>query len=249
MTCIFCFGEIADKRVEHILPESLGGKAWACLPHGIVCGSCNQYFGAKVEAKALSSYPFLPIRLLLGIPTKHRKPPAMSTAIGIFRSTLQAGLLGIQPLTKEVEDGIDRGEITQVRVIAQPQEPLSVCRLLLKMGIEVAAMERGRASLSLFESARRFARSPRHGDKWWFLIVCDFDSLFSKFRNGITETEWFNGVKLSIEQFSEAAVFHLRLLDMSLIVPLDERIQAAPELHLLAPHWQVIDVVVGEASR
>lgn len=59
MNCIFCKQDSrASRKVEHILPESLGGGDWACLPIGCVCDDCNQYFGSKIEQRAIACYPF-----------------------------------------------------------------------------------------------------------------------------------------------------------------------------------------------
>ncbi len=49
MRCIFCGEESSSsKSVEHIIPESLGGKSHI-LKQGIVCEKCNNYFAREIE--------------------------------------------------------------------------------------------------------------------------------------------------------------------------------------------------------
>lgn len=49
MRCIFCKEESSSsKSVEHIIPESLGGKSHI-LKQGIVCDKCNNYFAREIE--------------------------------------------------------------------------------------------------------------------------------------------------------------------------------------------------------
>ena len=245
VTCIFCRGPADRDRVEHILPESLGGKEWACLPPGLVCSGCNQYFGAKVEAGALDSFPFLPFRLLLGIPTKHRKSPRMLTTLGVLRAGHRPGTLGIEPANDRLERGIADGAITQLRILAEPAKPQLVCRLLLKMALELVAVESHSEALSSkFDEAREFARRPRRGQRWWFMTVCDHPRLFQRFRFGVSSAAWIDGVSLSTVEEHGVEVFHLRLLDMSLITPLDPIMQPGGDFLGNEPEWRVFNVSV-----
>lgn len=250
MSCIFCSGTVDASCEEHVLPESLGGKEWACLPSGLVCAKCNQYFGAKVEAQALSSFPLLPFRLLLGIPTKKRKAPALETHLGMLRSGISPGTLGLDPANNSIERRVNGGEITQIRILAEPTEPLAVCRLLLKMGLEVLANDSPDAARSSkFDAARTFARSPQGNQQWWFLVACDHTRLFARFREGVSAAAWAKGVSLSISQEQGAAVFHLRLLDMSLITPLEPKFQPSDELRNNEPDWRLFEVSASTKSQ
>lgn len=114
MSCIFCKEEVSSEHEEHILPESLGGKDWAVLPEGLVCEKCNQYFGAKVESPALSSFLFLPFRLFLQIPTKKDKAPRQQVTIGEIMSSGIPGMVGANPRDDEIETGIREGNVTQM---------------------------------------------------------------------------------------------------------------------------------------
>lgn len=243
--CIFCRHEANDTNVEHILPESLGGGDWARLPPGVVCGKCNQYFGAKVEAPALGSYPFLPFRVLLGIPTKRRRAPFLKAMPGTVSSSPSPGRIILEPATPNIHDRILRGEITQLRLLAEPSDPVAVCRLLLKMGLEVIGADApSDARLLRFDAAREFARSPRRNQRWWFLVACDHQGLFRRFERGVSRAEWRKEVSLSTYIQAGVEVFHLRLLNMSLITPLEPAMQPAEELRLNEPSWRLFEVQV-----
>lgn len=216
--------------MSHILPASLGGEKWACLAHGLVCSGCNQYFGEKVESRALTSFPFLPFRLLLGIPTKKGRAPTMQTYLGTLRSGVSAGQVGIDPCSAEMEAAIEADEISQVRILAEPTEPLAVARMLVKMGLEVVAADNEEdAHDPRFDSARTFARFPERGAAWWWFMGTDHVGLFNKFRCGVTVQEWQQGVSLSVHQFHDFEAFRLQLLDMVIFTPLDVRV-APPDM-------------------
>lgn len=225
MDCIFCQKPAIRASVSHVLPASLGGEEWACLPDGLVCSQCNRYFGDKVEGLALNSFPFLPFRLFLGIPTKKGVAPKMMVHLGTLRGSLRSGHFGIDPVSPEVEKALDQGKITQIRILAEPTEPVAVCRMLVKMGLEVVAMDSpDDARSSKFDSARVFARRPAKGMEWWFFINTDHTGFFSKVRNGISIEDWVHGVSLSVHQFDGFEVFGLQLLDMIIFTPLDVRV-------------------------
>jgi hypothetical protein len=245
-TCIFCKEAVTDSRIEHILPESLGGKDWACLPPGLVCGKCNQYFGAKVETLALGSFPFQAFRVLLGIPTKRGRASFLESTVGTIKGSPLAGKIGLDPRSEGIEKGVLAGSVTQVRLLAEPTESLAVCRLLLKMGLEVVAADSHAGALATrFDFARRFARSPRLGDRWWYLLVCNHERLFQRFGHGVTAAEWASAVSLSTTDHEGCEVFRLQLLDMNMLIPLEPRMQPADELRTNEPDWRVFEVVVG----
>lgn len=225
MTCIFCKQDATGSSISHVLPASLGGEEWACLPDGLVCSRCNQYFGEKVESLALGSFPFLPFRVFLGIPTRKGAPPAMETYLGTIKASIAPGQIGIDPATTEIEEAIRTGRITQFRIRAEPTESTAVCRMLVKMGLEVVAQDSpDDARSQKFDSARMFARYPAKGTQWWFVINTNHELLFSRFRNGISLRNWANGVSLSVIRFDEFEAFRLQLLDMIIFTPLDGRV-------------------------
>lgn len=243
MNCIFCKQPAHGASVSHILPESLGGEQWACLPDGLVCSECNQYFGEKVESRALASFPFLPFRLLLGIPTKKGRAPTLRTHLGILRSDVSPGHIGIDPCSSEIETAINAGEISQIQILAEPSEPLAIARMLVRMGLEVVAADsRDDALDPKFDSARKFSRSPERGTNWWWFLGIDHARLFAKFRDGIAVQEWQQGVSLSVHQFRECAVFRLQLLDMVIFTPLDIRVAPPDMSEFPEPDNRLFDV-------
>lgn len=77
MKCIFCKNDSSNsKSVEHIIPESLGNKK-NILSKGIVCDSCNNYFGNKIEKNVLEMPYFKSLRSRLLIENKKRKNSRM----------------------------------------------------------------------------------------------------------------------------------------------------------------------------
>ncbi|MBU1260309.1 MAG: HNH endonuclease [Planctomycetes bacterium] len=239
--CIFCKTENGTyKTISHILPESLGGKQWACLPQDLECDDCNDYFGSKVERLALNSFPFLEFRSLLGIPTKKNKSPKQETSLGTIKGTLCPGIIGLDPKFKEIEKVVSNGQITQLRILAEPTESLAICRLLLKMGLEVVANDSfDDAMKTKFDAAREFARKPLRGSKWWFLLCCNHKLLFTRFINGITLKEWTEGIKLEVINIEGGEMFHIKLLDMSLITPLEKRILPGDLKSLSEPDYRL----------
>lgn len=77
MRCIFCKKDSSNsKSVEHIIPESLGNKR-NMLPMGVVCDSCNNYFGSKIEKIVLEMPYYTSLRSRLLIENKKGKNTRM----------------------------------------------------------------------------------------------------------------------------------------------------------------------------
>ncbi|OUL60978.1 HNH endonuclease [Flavobacterium sp. AJR] len=75
MKCIFCKNDSSNsKSVEHIIPESLGNKNQV-LSKGVVCDSCNNYFGNKIEKTVLEMPYFKSLRGRIMIENKKGKIP------------------------------------------------------------------------------------------------------------------------------------------------------------------------------
>jgi hypothetical protein len=78
MRCIFCKNDSTNsKSVEHIIPESLGNKN-NILPKGVVCDSCNSYFGSKIEKAVLEMPYFKSLRGRIMIENKKGKISSVS---------------------------------------------------------------------------------------------------------------------------------------------------------------------------
>lgn len=245
MGCIFCGDNANNSTKSHILPGSLGGEEWACLPDGIVCSKCNQYFGEKVERLALDSFPFLPFRLLIGIPTRKMRPPKMQTHLGTFKGSPFPGVLGLDPASLEIDERVHIGEVNQIRILAEPIEPEAVCRMLVKMGLEVVANDSlSDAKSAAFDAARNFARRPNRNTEWWFLVHTDHESLFSKFQNGVSIQDWESNVSMSVVPATGAEIFRLQLLDITIITPLHDSVLPPSMDSLPEPEYRLFQVNV-----
>lgn len=228
-----------------MFPESLGGGDWSRLPAGIVCGACNNYFGTKVESRALDSFPFLPFRVLLGIPTKKRRAAKLRVIQGTLFGAPTAGRVELEPRDERIAAGIEAGQTTQMRILAEPTERVAVCRLLLKMGLEVLAADDGvLARLPRFDAARTFARSPKRGATWWFLIHTDHARLFGHFKRGVSIDEWRAGIVLEVVQESGAEILHLGMLGLDLFTPLEPNVVPGPREDFPEPTHQFVYVGV-----
>lgn len=221
MKCIFCLrDDNSGTRVEHIFPESLGGGDWATLPPGVVCDPCNQYFGSKVESIALSDYPLNMIRLFNGVTTKKKKWASVPSYRGRLEASPYPGKIGITPINDDIENAIVEGRISQLRMIAETRDPLSLCRLMLKIGLETVAFDG--ASLILdkkYDAARRFARAPSRGTVWW-LFYCGNHSM--------EQNEQATAAHLgsSIADLGGGEVAHIEAYGFSFFVPLTSNVVA-----------------------
>lgn len=241
MSCIFCGAVSTTETVAHIFPQSLGGSDWAVLPGGLECAKCDQYFGSKVEPLALGSFPLLPIRVMMQIPTAKGKAPKQETYLGMLRATGMPGTLGIDPADSRVEAAITAGRSTQVRLLAECTEPLATARMLLKMGIEVIARDDPTIARSnRYDDARSFARAPKSGSTWWFLIATDHERLFATFQRGVSVADWVNWISVEICEDAGAEMCVLRLLDMTLMCPMHAHIFPPDMTALPEPELRLI---------
>lgn len=222
MRCILCkeTGELFT-TVEHAVPESLGGGPWSELPPSLVCNSCQNYFGTKVERDALASHPFLLLRTLLAIPTKKRKSAWLDDPLeGRLESAGGPGLLIYEPSGRIS----NVSQKTVMRFPGQPAEPRAVCRLLLKMGIEALAFDSTSEALhERFDAARAVARG-RSNQPWWYLECDNGTSLVAWFAGRLPEGESLAELFVSSPAVGvEMAVF--KLGPVTLMAPLLPNIQ------------------------
>ena len=228
--CIFCKNSPARFTTrEHILPESLGGGDWAVLPDGIYCDECQNRFGSEIEQQALADYPFSFFRVFLGIPTKKGKTPWFNSWEGTIRASLQPGKFGYDP-APPFETATTDGTKKQIRLLAHPMKPHMVCRFLIKMGIEVVAADNVvDVFKAKFDSARQYALTGDKTDAWWYIQVERMNEASHILTKGVSESEWFQNVKLEVIRLEEEQeMFHLRLLFLDLFTPLTESVQ--PEI-------------------
>lgn len=79
--CIFCEKDSSSsKSVEHIIPESLGGKKHT-LPPGIVCDKCNNYFAREIEKPFLEHSSIKALRFHEGLKSKKGIIPPMQAIL------------------------------------------------------------------------------------------------------------------------------------------------------------------------
>ncbi len=159
--CIFC-GSTTNSfsREEHLLPESLGGSV--VVPAGLVCDACNQYFGKEVEREALAS-PILQFhRALLSMPTKKGKQPRYASSDLEIRGS-KSGRATLHPTPELLRQLLEQngGQIS-----VEMFEFGALIRLLLKIGLELAAMQEYDVHAPNFDAARMVARSPKLNSTW-----------------------------------------------------------------------------------
>lgn len=160
--CIFCLSETNSfSRVEHIIPESIGGDEIA--PPGLVCDICNQYFGKEVEQVSLDSPVLAFERSSLCIPTKKGKYSSYEgfrfEVIG-QPSGEPAVVFPPEKLKYVLKHG--RGQMI-VPIFGLG----AITRLLLKMGLEFLAVSQAADVYSAaFDSARKAARAPDPCMRW-----------------------------------------------------------------------------------
>ncbi|MGO4416961.1 HNH endonuclease, partial [Cupriavidus sp. KB_39] len=174
VACIFCGNRGISKSRSHIIPESLGGPHSPIAPFGITCDGCNQYFGQKVESFALRSFPFIGYRLLESIPSKKNRMVSIPSTIGVIRASGTSGKLELEPRSPRVAQHVVAGHICSFRFSAEVTDALAVCRMLLKIGLELLGKHFYEVAISeRVRRAREFARRPRLGERWWFIIHSD----------------------------------------------------------------------------
>jgi hypothetical protein len=84
------------------------------------------------------------------------------------------GFLELEPRSQVISEKVLADEITSFRVLAEVTEPLAVCRMLLKIGLEVLAKHFYEVATSTrVQDAIGFTRSPRRGDHWWFSLYAN----------------------------------------------------------------------------
>jgi hypothetical protein len=242
--CIFCKSTTESfKTREHILPESLGGGDWAILPDDLFCDRCQNKFGSTIEQQALANYPFSFLRVFLGIPTKKGKAPWFESWQGVISASSKSGQIGYEP-SSIFKQAFDEGRKTHMTIPAYPLKPDMVCRTLLKMGIEVvAAHDSTDVFDEKFDSARKYALSGQKQGDWWYLQREDMSSVSRYITQGVTQQDWHENIKLEVSSIEDGGeVFHLKLLYLDLITPLEPRIKPPLMNDLNEPEYRLFVV-------
>ena len=237
MICIFCRKQGSSQNVGHIIPESLGGKNSPIGKTGVTCDSCNQYFGQKVESKALMSFPFIEHRVLLGVPSKKGTMPKTQGSLGTLKATGKFGTFELEPRTEEIGNKVISGEITQIRVIAEVTEPLAVCRMLLKIGLELLGKHFYEVAISeRVAAACEFARRPKRGTDWWFIVR-------SSPQNYLLEKHSASEYTIEIIERQGILISVMHMLGISVMIPLEAGTLPPDEVEFPEPEYRIISAV------
>lgn len=232
IACIFCFGR-ESTSIAHIVPESLGGRGSPIGRSGVTCDRCNQYFGQKVEAKALQSFPFNSYRLMQGVPSKKGRFVRMITTLGQVEASGQPGIVHLDSRDQRFKSLIEQGEVNQLRILAEVSEPLAVARMLLKIGLEQLGKHfYAVATSDRVSDARAFARAPKKGDQWWFVLRSAPHELFS--------SEASEDASIEIVEQDGVLVSVMHLPGVTTMVPLEGRALPPPPDSLPVPEFHVI---------
>lgn len=146
MRCIFCKSNSSgSKSVEHIIPESLGNKAHI-LQKGVVCDSCNNYFGNKIEKVVLEMPYFKSLRARLMISNKKGKIPKISgftkdkDIIEIRYSTHRNNILEVvYKDDKTLKSILNSNELYVPLITEPPQNDMYISKFLGLIALEALA--------------------------------------------------------------------------------------------------------------
>lgn len=159
--CIYCLKDVFVSTKEyHVLPFAIGNTKplrdplpVLLLPQNVVCDSCNQYFGSKVEPY-LINHPYVEIRRVLeGIYSRKGRPIYKTETLNLARS--KSRLL-------DIRGNADQLEITSHGVIKIKNVPIDkvthkgVSRALHKIAFEQLYLETVKECDNDIEKARDF---------------------------------------------------------------------------------------------
>jgi hypothetical protein len=163
--CLFCRRQNTSfQRVEHPIPESLGNDDFI-LPPGWVCDACNQYFGAKIEARVLSMPPFSIERAAFSVTTKKGRLPLHQDDGFALAATGFTQMLAI----------VDQGNTVAARRVMEtgvyipdtpPRYDDFMIRFMLKVGLEVLLAHQVDVYDGRYDLARRCARYGERVHEW-----------------------------------------------------------------------------------
>jgi len=170
--CLFCrtHGNLGTR--EHIVPESLGNDT--DILEGVICSSCQNYFGKEIEKAALEQTPIAFWRSYLGIQTKKKHLPSVNLdppARGAIPALHPASDTGIG--FSAHEDGSTSIDVdnplfiqrlllqdkNEYRMVLSPWHLSIIGRFLGKMGLEYVALADLDYAFSVqFDYIRSFVR-------------------------------------------------------------------------------------------
>ncbi len=112
------------------------------------------------------------------------------------------------------------------------------------MGLEVVANDDPDAVFHRrYDAARKYALEGRKTTEWWYLQCEDMVAASRFHTKGANLEDWQAGVELSVSVVEDdAEVFHLKLLYLDMIAPLEPRIQPPPMNDLSEPEHRLFAV-------
>jgi hypothetical protein len=178
--CLFCKTEGDFAIREHIVPESLGNDT--DIIKGIICESCQNYFGREVEKPALEKTPIAFWRSYLGIRTKAKHLPSVNLdpptkgAIPAYHpaTDMEVGLTSHEDGSTEIETKsyVFRRKLLsedrpRYQLVLSPWHLSILGRFLGKMGLEyVASIDLDYALSTQFDNIRSFVRYGSTNHLW-----------------------------------------------------------------------------------
>ena len=140
MICVLCGSTSAFSSEEHIVPNSLGNDL-IILPPGWVCDSCNNICSA-FESRALSASILGLERCLLRVITKKHKP-AKASLYGVTwfaEPTAKINIISADAEWDKIPVFRRKDGSGKMAFPLHDKSNADICRLLLKMGIELLAV-------------------------------------------------------------------------------------------------------------
>jgi len=154
------------------VPECLGNDT--DILEGVICGSCQNYFGREIEKPALEKTPIAFWRTYLGIRTKKKHPPSVNldppprgampalhpaSDIGVGFSAHEDGSTSIDLDNSAFRQGLLLQDGHEYRMVLSPWHLSIMGRFLGKIGLEyVALADLDKAFSAKFDDIRLFVR-------------------------------------------------------------------------------------------
>jgi len=162
---------------------------------------------------------------------------------GILEAGPRSGTFGYDPALP-FRKAFESGQKTEMRILAEPLKPTFICRMLLKMGLELVAADNPSDIFHhKFDAAREFALKGNKEEKWWYLQREDMAAIPAYIEKGIKELKWQDDIFLNTivvgEANNQAEVFYLKLLYLELFVPLEPRISAPSRAEFKEPEYRL----------
>jgi hypothetical protein len=172
MKCLLCAAGSSFRSEEHIVPESLGNDLLVLAP-GWVCDGCNNLC-SSFESRALSRSILGFERCRRGVITKKGRPARASIAGVEFLAepTSAVNVVAAEAHWSRVPVLSSPGGTATVAFLVHDDSNADICRLLLKIGIELAGIVQQARGPAMDLGAARAALLGRDAEPWpYFLLL------------------------------------------------------------------------------